>query len=190
MSETPSSSVISSIQMVLNEADCLYTHEQVLSVIEEMANKINSDLAKSNPILMVVMNGGLVFAGHLVSRLNFPLEIDYLHASRYGNNYQGETLNWHSQPSLSLQNRCVLLIDDILDEGKTLIELIEYCKAKGASDVKTAVLTEKKHNRKADPTLQANYCGLSLEDRFVFGFGMDYKGYWRNAQGIFAVKGL
>jgi hypoxanthine phosphoribosyltransferase len=178
------------IQKIFDQADCLYTQDQVVDAIDGLAKQINSIYSDQNPLVMIVMNGGLVFGGQLLSRLNFPLQVDYLHASRYGVNIQGETLDWRVKPSVAIQGRSVLIVDDILDEGKTLLEIIQYCKAQGASQVRSVVLTEKKHDRKAAKNLKADFCGLMLEDRFVFGFGMDYQGYWRNAPGIYAVKGL
>lgn len=178
------------MQEVFKQADCLYSYGQVVAAIDVLAKEINAVYYDQNPLILIVMNGGLVFGGQLLTLLNFPLQVDYLHASRYGNNVQGESLNWRVKPSTEIQDRSVLIVDDILDEGKTLLEIIQYCKEQGASDVRSVVLTDKQHERKASPDLKADFCGLSLEDRFVFGFGMDYQGYWRNAPGIYAVKGL
>lgn len=178
------------MQEIFDQADCLFSNDQVVAAIDDLAKDINAELANKNPLILIVMNGGLVFGGQLLSRLSFPLQVDYLHASRYGDNIQGDSLNWRVKPSVDLKNRCVLIVDDILDEGKTLLEIMTYCKDQGAINVMTAVLTDKVHNRKAVQNLKADFCGLKLEDRFVFGFGMDYQGYWRNAPGIYAVKGL
>lgn len=178
------------MQQVFKDADCLYNKEQVLIEINRLADEITCELADADPLVLVVMNGGMMFAGQLLPLLQFPLQIDYLHASRYGHETQGAQLKWRVEPSIEMQGRQVLIIDDILDEGKTLQQIIAYCFKQGASKVKTAVLTEKLHKRKADENLKADFCGLQVLDRFVFGFGMDYQGYWRNAPGIYAVKGL
>lgn len=190
MSLPNSPDISHAMKEVFKQADCLYSHAQVVAAIDALAEEINASYDDQNPVILIVMNGGLVFGGQLLSRLNFPLQVDYLHASRYGDKILGETLNWRVKPSVDLQGRAVLIIDDILDEGKTLLEIIHYCRAQGANEVKSAVLTDKQHDRKAEPDLKADFCGLALEDRFVFGFGMDYQGYWRNAPGIYAVKGL
>jgi hypoxanthine phosphoribosyltransferase len=181
---------VEQMQQVFDEADCLFSFEKVNAEIERMAEEISQALSASNPIVLVVMNGGLMFAGHLLTHLRFPLQIDYLHATRYGNQTQGAQLTWRVQPSTKLAGRQVLIVDDILDEGKTLQEIIAYCERQGAAAVKTAVLADKQHTRKSYTLLKADFCGLHVVDRFVFGFGMDYQGYWRNAPGIFAVKGL
>ncbi len=178
------------IRQVMAEADCLFTEAQVEAAIEQVGATICAELAERNPVVFCVMNGGLIFAGKLLTKLNFPLELSYLHATRYRSETTGGELFWKAKPEISFIDREVLIIDDILDEGHTLAAIIEFCKHAGASAVHTAVLIDKDHDRKARPDLKADYVGLSCEDRFIFGYGMDYKGYWRNAAGIYAVKGL
>jgi len=172
------------------EADCLHAEAEVEAAIEAVASRINADLAERNPVVFCVMNGGLIFSGKLLTRLNFPLELSYLHATRYRNETSGGDLFWKAKPEISFIDRDVLIIDDILDEGHTLGAIIDFCRHAGARAVHTAVLVDKDHQRKARPDLKADYVGLYCSDRYVFGYGMDYKGYWRNAPGIYAVKGL
>ena len=178
------------IRQVMQEADCLYHEAEVEAAIERMAVVINSELAERNPVVFCVMNGGLIFSGKLLTKLNFPLEASYLHATRYRNETSGGELFWKAKPEVSFIDRDVLIIDDILDEGHTLGAIIDFCRHAGARAVHTAVLIDKEHERKARPDLKANYVGLQCIDRYIFGYGMDYKGYWRNAAGIYAVKGL
>ncbi len=178
------------IRQVMAEADCLYTDAQVEAAIAQVATTINADLAERNPVVFCVMNGGLIFAGKLLPKLNFPLELSYLHATRYRNETSGGELFWKAKPEISFIDRDVLIIDDILDEGHTLGAISDFCQHAGASAVHIAVLIDKAHDRKARPGLKADYVGLSCVDRYIFGYGMDYKGYWRNAAGIYAVKGL
>lgn len=175
-------------QKVLDEADCLYSHQQVMQAVEQLANKISQTLEESFPIVMSVMNGGLVPTGLLLPLLHFPLQQDYIHASRYKDKTRGGQLEWKNEPSLCLQQRTVLLVDDIHDEGVTLEAIRDYCVGKGAKSVYSAVLVDKKHNRKRAKS--ADFVGLQVPDRYVFGYGMDYKGLLRNAAGIYAVKGL
>ena len=184
------SSLYSSMVKVFEESDCLYPQEAVVSAIETVAFEISQKLSEDMPVILTVMNGGLVFSGQLLPRLAFPLEIDYVHATRYGEQIVGKSLNWIAKPQIDLAGRSILIIDDILDEGNTLLEVIRFCQEQGAKDVYTAVLVDKQHDRKAQPGFKADFTGLDVEDRFIFGFGMDYKGFWRNAPGIYAVKGL
>ena len=178
------------IRQVMAEADCLYGEAQVEAAIAQVAEAINGELAERNLVVFCVMNGGLIFTGKLLPKLNFPLEVSYLHATRYRSETTGGELFWKAKPELSFLGRDVLIIDDILDEGHTLAAIIDFCRHAGAAAVHTAVLIDKQHQRKARPNYKADYVGLPCEDRFIFGYGMDYKGYWRNAPGIYAVKGL
>lgn len=178
------------IREVMAQADCLFTEAQVEAAIDEVAARICADLADRNPVVFCVMNGGLIFSGKLLTKLPFALEASYLHATRYRNETSGGELFWKAKPEISFIDRDVLIVDDILDEGHTLNAIVEFCRGAGARNVYTAVLIDKDHQRKARPGMKADYAGLSCEDRYIFGYGMDYKGYWRNAAGIYAVKGM
>jgi hypoxanthine phosphoribosyltransferase len=178
------------ISSVLTDADQLTTKAEVETTIGRLAEEITAELKEANPILICVMNGGLIFSGQLLTRLPFPLEVDYVHATRYGHETSGSGLNWIVKPQLELKGRTVLLLDDILDEGVTLAAIADYCSQQGAARVLMAVLVEKLHLRKVTPGMRADFTGIEIGDRFLFGYGLDYKGYWRNAPGIYAVKGL
>src|SRR6266581_2877438 len=168
------------IERVYAEADCLFTAEELATALVRMASAITSRLAAANPVVLCVMHGGLIVTGRLLPRLLFPLETGYLHATRYGHELCGSHLDWRVRPTEDLRGRTVLLVDDVLDEGVTLAAIIDYCQAEGARDVLTAVLVNKNHPRKARPELNGDFVGLVAPDRFLFGCGMDYKGYWRN----------
>ena len=172
------------------EADCLVRAEEVEKALDRMAADITAAMRNANPMVYSVMNGGLVLGGRILPRLPFPLEIAYLHVTRYGRALQGTLLDWRVRPTHDLRDRTVLVLDDILDEGHTLAAIVDYLKEEGARRVYSAVLAHKMHDRKAYPSMRADFTGLDVPDRFVFGYGMDYKGYWRNAPGIYAVKGL
>ena len=184
------SSIPGDIQKVMDEADCLFHEQQVETAIDTIASQITEDLQEKNPIVFSVMNGGLVLTGKLVTKLGFPLEISYLHATRYRNETRGAELDWKAFPAQPLKGRAILIVDDIYDEGATLGAIVDHCKEEEVGEIHIAVLVDKQHDRKARPDIKPDYVGLQCEDRFVFGFGMDYKGYWRNAPGIYAVKGL
>jgi hypoxanthine phosphoribosyltransferase len=175
------------IQRVYEEADCLYTRAQVELAIDKMADEISEAMGDKNPLVLAVMSGAMIPAGILLSRLDFPLQIDFIHASRYRGSTSGGELEWRVAPRFPLEGRCVLVIDDILDEGLTLQAIVDSCRSQGASEVHSAVLVKKLHTRNIG--IVADYVGLEVEDRYVFGYGMDYKEYLRNAPGIFAVKG-
>jgi hypoxanthine phosphoribosyltransferase len=174
------------IREVLANAECIFDAATVQHTLDHMAAAISSSIADSLPVVLCVMNGGVIMTGHLLTRLAFPLEIDYLQATRYQGNTSGAVVEWITKPRLSLQGRTVLVVDDILDEGITLAEVLEYCRQAGAARVLSAVLVRKLHDR-LENGIVADFVGLEVEDRYVFGFGMDYKGYLRNLNGIYGL---
>ena len=177
------------VRKIYHEADKLYSNQEVQAALDNMASDIERDFADKLPVVLPVMTGAVIVTGHLMTRLSFPLEISYIHATRYKDETKGGELNWVAEPSVDLKGRAVLVVDDILDEGVTIAEIAKYCKQAGASEVSCAVLINKQHERKHND-FKADYVGLEIEDRYIFGYGMDYKGYLRNADGIYAVKGL
>ncbi len=181
---------IDDVKRVMQEADLLVSPERLQKAIDKMAAEITAELKDSMPVVLSVMNGGLILAGQLLPKLSFPLEMGYLHASRYGEAVNGTQLQWLVPPPKHIAGRAVLLVDDILDEGVTLEAIVATCVEIGAVCVLTAVLLDKQHDRKVMPGYKADFTGIEIPDRFVFGYGLDYKGFWRNAQGIYAVKGL
>lgn len=176
------------IREVFSASTCLYSRHQIDQSLDEMATEISFALSHTNPLLLCVVVGGIVPLGNLLPRLDFPLEVDYVHVTRYGQKIKGGGLEWIAHPMISMKNRTVLIVDDILDGGVTLAELVKYCKEKGAKAVHSAVLVDKKTNRDPNGLNKADFCGIEAKDRFLFGFGMDYKGYLRNAPGIYMVS--
>ncbi|MEM6405714.1 MAG: hypoxanthine-guanine phosphoribosyltransferase [Pseudomonadota bacterium] len=173
-------------EQIRANATCLHSAEAVTQALDQMAAQITADLSDKNPLLLGVMNGGLLPLSYLMQRLDFPLTIDYVHATRYQEDLTGKELIWQRTPNQSLTDRHVLIVDDILDEGHTLAGLLNYCQIQQPASLKTAVLVHKQHDRGVSP--QLDYCGLAVPDQYVFGCGMDYKGYWRNISAIYAVS--
>ena len=172
---------------ILDYALELCSGEEVEAAIVRVAEDISEQLADKDPIVICVMNGGVVFTGQVLPLLRFPLELDYLHATRYRGATIGDSVHWLSSPQSDMKGRTILILDDIFDEGYTLEAIIQYCKSAGAEAVYTAVLVEKRHNRdKAD--IRPDFVGLSTSDLYLFGSGMDYQGYWRNLPGIYGLK--
>ncbi len=180
-------SVNGNIQHVFDKADCLHDLKTIEKALDHMANAITQKLKDSNPLIICVMVGALIPTGHLLTRLNFPLEVDYIHATRYRDQTRGGDLHWLVEPRQSLKNRTVLIVDDILDGGITLAAIIDYCKQAEAAEVLTAVMVNKVREREPGGEFTPDFVGLETEDRYLFGFGLDYKGYLRNAPGIYAV---
>ena len=174
-------------ERVLAGADVLYTQAEVESALDRMAVAITLKLHDKNPLILCLMLGAVVVTGKLLTRLKFPLQLEYIHATRYRGATSGGEVEWLRMPREQIKGRTVLIVDDILDEGITLKAITGACREAGASAIHTAVLLDKQLSKlKQFP--RADFTGLSIPDRYVFGYGMDYKEYWRNCNGIYAVK--
>jgi hypoxanthine phosphoribosyltransferase len=176
------------IQTILKEAECLYSASEVNEALDRMAVEITSQLKEKNPLILCVMTGALITTGHLATRLHFPLEMDYIHATRYRGTTRGGDLHWLVEPRISLEGRTVLVVDDIMDGGLTLMAIVDYCKQAGAADVYSAVMVSKKRKREPGVNFEPTFVGVTTEDKYLFGFGLDYEEYLRNVPGIYAVN--
>ena len=171
---------------ILQQAELLYSQEQVQTALHKVAAQINAALSEKQPLVLSVMGGAVVFSGQLLPLLGFPLDFDYVHVSRYGDARKGGAMHWKVEPRENVRGRVVLLLDDILDEGHTLAALHEKVMKLGAVHCYSAVFADKKNGRKKP--IHADFVGIELPDRFVFGYGMDIEGAWRNLPAIYAVK--
>ena len=167
-------------------ARCLASLADIRRACDVQARAITLSLRDANPILLCVMTGGAVPLAMLLERLDFPLQVDYVHLTRYGLETSGGAINWIKRPPATIRGRTVLVVDDILDHGITLAALIDECHAMGAAEVLSAVLVTKTMADRAG-LQRADFSALSLPNAYLFGCGMDYKSYLRNAPGIFAV---
>lgn len=176
------------IRTVMKTSDCLYTRDQVESALDCMAQEMNHKLANTNPIFLCVVLGGIIPMGNLLPRLNFPLELDYIHATRYKGKTRGEAqIIWKAKPSCDLKDRTVVIVDDVLDAGLTLKAIVDFCTEQGAKKVYSAALVDKTAARVPGGLQKVDFVGLEVPNRYLFGYGMDYKEYLRNAPGIFAI---
>lgn len=173
-------------QAMLANAELIHSEEAVQGAVTKVAAAVCERLADKYPLVLCVMTGGAVFSGQLLTKLNFPLDFDYLHATRYGPETQGGKISWRSAPWTSVKGRSVLVVDDILDEGVTLAAVKESLRRMGAEEVLTAVFADKLNGK--DKPIAADFVGLTVPDRFVFGFGMDAGGVWRNLPAVYAMK--
>jgi len=173
--------------MLPENCTLVFDNAEITSALDKLAVGLNQQLKNETPVVLCVMQGGLIFSGHLIPRLQCMLEIDYIHATRYDNKTSGGDLIWKAYPVTSLAERTVLILDDILDEGQTLQSIVQYCELQGASKIISAVLLRKNHGRCVDEKLTDNIA-LNVEDRYVFGFGMDYDGKYRQLDSIYALE--
>lgn len=177
------------IQTMLDNATCLYDRTTIENAIDEMAKAISEKYHDKNPIVICVMTGGLHVMARLTLGLAFPVQLDYMHATRYQGKIEGGELEWKVPPRLSLENRHVIIVDDILDGGLTLASVKDYCEGKNAASVATAVMVDKDHTREPGGVEKADFTALNIPDKFIFGYGLDYEEYMRNVDGIYAVEG-
>ena len=171
---------------VLPQAELIHDRAVLQQAIVGMAARIRADYGDDRPLFLTVMHGGMIFASLLALELGFDVEFDYLHATRYRGKTSGGGLQWLRHPTVPMMGRRVLLVDDILDEGHTLAAVRRACRSEGAAEVRIAVLTRKVHDR-CVPDLVADYIGVDVPDRYVFGFGMDYHEQGRNLPGVYAL---
>lgn len=170
---------------VLETAELVCPATQVEAAVARMADDITAALADAFPLVLCVMRGAVVFAGKLLPRLQFPLELDYIDVTRYGAATRGGEIQWKAGPETEIAGRVVLVLDDVLDEGHTLAAIRARLDSLGAKRVRVAVLCEKMTGR--PKTAEADFVGVTLPDRYLFGCGMDVRGAWRNLPGIYAL---
>jgi hypoxanthine phosphoribosyltransferase len=169
----------------LQRSELIHSEDAVSLAVTTIAERLNKDYANKCPIVLCVMGGAVYFTGQLLTKLNFALEFDYVQASRYQGNTAGSQLKWVVMPKENVSGRNVLILDDILDEGLTLKAVVEKCVLQGAKEVKVAVLVDKLLNK--PKPINADYVGLTVPNRYVFGCGMDMNGWWRNLPAIYAI---
>ncbi|AOZ50344.1 hypoxanthine-guanine phosphoribosyltransferase [Chromobacterium vaccinii] len=171
---------------LINSADVLFSAEEVSAAVDRMAVEITEKLGEEYPLVLSVMGGAVVFTGQLLPRLEFPLDFDYVHVSRYGDKTHGGELVWKQAPKEDVRDRVVLVLDDILDEGHTMAAIRDKVMAMGAKAFYSGVFANKLISK--EKPMQADFVGLDVPDRYVFGYGMDVRGAWRNLPAIYALK--
>jgi hypoxanthine phosphoribosyltransferase len=173
---------------ILDDAEVICSADAVNGAVRRVASEISTQLFAANPLVLSVMSGAIVFTGHLLPLLAFPLDLDYVHLSRYGDDsIAGGRIEWRMFPPGKITGRVVLVVDDILDEGHTLFEIRRRVLEAGAAKFYSAVFADKQIGRPKPIT--ADFVGITLPDRYVFGFGLDVKGAWRNLPAVYAMKG-
>lgn len=175
---------------LLNNAEEIFDAQAVQQAVTQVADKLNARFDRPDdetfPLVLGVMGGAVVFVGQVLPQLRFPLEFDYIHVSRYGDDDQGGRVVWKVIPRPNVAGRTIIVLDDILDEGETLAHVKQRLLDMGAADVIVAVFADKAIKR-AKP-IKADIVGLTIPDKFVVGFGMDVYGYWRNLPGLWAIR--
>ena len=173
---------------ILDSAELVCSADQIDQAIVAVSEQITAQYAERFPVVLSVMNGAIFFCGKMLPLLRFPLSLDYVHASRYGDATSGGEVQWRMEPTDIVVDRDVIVIDDILDAGQTLAAIRAKVLARGARSCAIAVLADKRVGRSRPVT--PDFVGVEIPDRFVFGCGLDVGGFWRNLPAIYAVKGM
>ncbi len=154
----------------------LISEEEVDAIVSDLAARIDRDYADEDKrlVLLCILKGSVVFMGELMKRVTVPVEIDFMRVSSYGT---GTQTTGNVNIILDLQRKdiaeCdILVIEDIIDSGRTLSHLVKYLQLKGAKSVKTCTLLDKPSRREVD--FEADYVGREIPDEFVVGYGLDY----------------
>lgn len=171
---------------ILETAEQIFSAERVAAEVSRVANEVTAKLAHRHPLVLAVMRGSVIFSGQLLPQLKFPLHFDYLDVTRYGSATVGGRIEWKVSPGTAVAGRVVLVVDDILDEGHTLAAVRAKLVEAGASEFYAAVLAQKDTGR--DKPIAADFVGITVPNRYVFGCGMDVRGAWRNLPAVYAVK--
>ena len=169
--------------MILNNdvERILVSEDQIEETVKRIASQIDSDYGKSGKklLLLCILKGSVVFMGDLMKHITIPVEIDFMKVSSYG---RGTVSGGSINILLDLYRKDfpdtdILIIEDIIDSGRTLSYLVDYLKLKGAHSVRTCTLLDKPARREVDFT--PDYCGLEIPDEFVVGYGLDYAEQYR-----------
>ena len=168
-------------------ADPIVDSHRLNTAVMGLAEKVSEQYKDEPVVLWCVLRGGIVVTGLLLTHVRSAMTLDYVHATRYVRNEGGSTIRWMAKPEQAIQGKHILVCDDIFDEGITLQAIVQYAETLNPLSVRSLVLCDKEHVRKPD-TFRPDFIGLTVPDRYVFGSGMDFNGWWRNAPGIWALK--
>lgn len=171
---------------ILEAAEEVCSAECVAVEVARIAREVTAKLRERHPLVLAVMRGSVLFAGQLLPQLRFPLDFDYLDVTRYGAATVGGEISWKVSPGTAVAGRIVLVVDDILDEGHTLSAIREKLTEAGATEFYSAVFAQKDTGR--EKPILADFVGITVPNRYVFGFGMDVHGAWRNLPAIYALR--
>mgnify|MGYP003408341737 CR=1 FL=1 len=175
---------------LIKNAEEIFDANTVKAAVTRVAETLNQRFGNPEdeafPLVLGVMGGAVVFTGQLLTQLDFPLEFDYIHVTRYGDDDRGGQVVWKVIPRSNVEGRTIIVVDDILDEGETLAHVKQRLLDMGAAEVILAVFADKDIKR-AKP-VKADIVGLTIPNKFVVGFGMDAYGYWRNLPGLWAIR--
>ncbi|RLE17831.1 MAG: hypoxanthine-guanine phosphoribosyltransferase [Actinobacteria bacterium] len=172
---------------VLKNSTLIADRQEVKAAVDLLGEAINAYYGDREIILLIVMTGAVMPAAWVASKLKMPVQMDFVHATRYAGQTEGGEIEFRVPPRLNLEGHDVLIIDDIYDIGLTLQMIEGYCESRGACSVNRAVLVRKIHDRETTGTLP-KFIGMEVEDKYIFGCGMDVYENWRHLDEIRALE--
>ena len=168
-------------------AKILFTKEEIAEKVKSLAKRIQSAYEGKNPLILCILKGSLVFTADLIRELDFPCQIDFMQVSSYGNGSETTgKLKIKKDTDSDICGRDVIIVEDILDTGVTLSNLIPALYDRGANSVEICVLLNKPERRTVE--VKAAYIGFDIENEFVIGYGLDYDEKYRNLPYIGVLK--
>jgi len=165
----------------------LVREEDILKKVEEIGKKINTDYKEKNPIVIGVLKGAFVFLADLLREIEIPIEVDFLSISSYNGKESSGVVRITHDLSLNIKDRDVILVEDIIDTGRTVNYIIENLKTRKPKSLAVCTLLNKEENRIIN--VQLSYIGFTIPGVFVVGYGLDYSNKYRNLRYIGVLNG-
>jgi len=157
----------------------------IQKVIKDVAKKINTDLAGKNPLFLVILNGAFMFAADLMKSITIECQISFVKLSSYSGTQTTQVVRELIGLDSSIEGRCVVIVEDIIDTGMTMEHLLKNLKNLGAKEVRIATLTFKPDAFRYNYSI--DYVGMRIPNDFIVGYGFDYDGYGRNSSDIYKI---
>ena len=167
----------------------LFSEEQLQTRIREMGAQISKDYAGKTPTMVCILKGAVMFYTDLLRSIDIPLTMDFMAVSSYGNSTKSSgEVEIRKDLSTSIENRHVIIVEDIVDSGFTLSYLTRMLQSRGAASIKLCTLLDKPSRRAPGINLKADYSGFEVGNEFVVGYGLDYAEFYRNLPYIGVLK--
>jgi hypoxanthine phosphoribosyltransferase len=172
----------------LSNLEMLYSEQEISEAVHRLAREIKAEYADKNPVIVGVLKGVFVFAADLIRLLDFPLEIEFVVLSSYGpgRKVSSGEVRMVKPPHISLKNRHVLVLEDIIDEGRTIDFFLHYLERKSPASVRVCAMFNKPSKRKI--AVKVDYFGLTVPDAFLVGYGLDFDEKYRYLPALYKLE--
>jgi len=164
----------------------LFTSDEIAATVKKLATEIRQDYRDKHPILIGVLKGSFIFMADLIRLLDFPLEVEFVRLSSYGGGKSPGKIKLVQDAQSNIKDRHVLVIEDIIDTGFTTAFVLEHLDKKKPASLKLCTLTDKPSRRKV--TVNIDYLGLTVPNKFIVGYGIDWNERFRYLPGIYTME--